>query len=128
VTVETPCKADPDAWFIGKDGKQYRDDDVLTMSEASEAVKHLDPADLGFGEAWEDALAGALEAAAEEKTRQALIRRRKARDACYECPVRLPCLDVRLETKIEHGTWGGYYEEQLRVLERERETQRLRHP
>ena len=58
--------------------------------------------------------------------RAALIRRRKARDAChFECPVRLRCLALGMqEENIDYGTWGGYYAEerqQIQALIKERE-------
>lgn len=53
-----------------------------------------------------------------EETRQALVRRRQAREACYGCPVRNGCLRTALETRPSAGTWGGYYEEELRKLYR----------
>lgn len=119
MTVLTPCSDpanDPNDWFIEKDGKQYRDDEVLTEDE----VHALSDDGNGGIKPYEEVVT-ALEQAMDEKIRLALIRRRKARDACYECPIRTQCLGQRLETKIEYGTWGGYYPEELRKIEDERD-------
>lgn len=40
---------------------------------------------------------------------------REARQICAACPVRLPCLAWAVETRTDHGLWGG-----LAPLERKR--------
>lgn len=90
MTYQTPCQNpdnDPNDWFIGRDGKQYPDDPFDTEEQSEAAAK-----------------------------REALIRRRRARAACYECYFRMQCLDIALEDHESHGTWGGYYEEELRQI------------
>src|SRR5690242_2067929 len=99
----TPCQAgDPEDWFIGKDGLQYHD-------EPFEKIL-LDP---------DNPDAGHVTVA--EQKRQALIRRRQAKEACLSCPVRLECLSIAIEDAPPYGTWGGYYEEELRAIRAERE-------
>lgn len=57
--------------------------------------------------------------AADDK-RTALIRRRQARQACRtDCEFRRQCLAAALDERPTHGTWGGYYSEELRALYRE---------
>lgn len=125
MSVETPCSDpsnDPNDWFIEKDGKQYRDDDPLTVDEFLAAMA---PLFTNHAKPDRDAIEAVINEAVAEKIRLALIRRRKARDACYECPIRAACLGQRLEARIEFGTWGGYYPEELRKIEEERDA-RLR--
>jgi Transcription factor WhiB len=114
VTTETPCSTgDPEDWFLEKDGKQYRDDPILTSDECDALWDTVDP-NLSAEEV--DRIVDEAEA---EKIRLALIRRRKARDACYDCEIRLGCLNQRLEQRVEYGIWGGYYPEELRKIEEE---------
>lgn len=57
------------------------------------------------------------DAMTEDEQREALQRRRRAKDSCFtECPVRTQCLDLALRDQPSHGTWGGYTEEELRKL------------
>lgn len=88
MTYQKPCASqenDPDDWFIGKDGRQYPDEE-------------LEP----------------------EAEKAALVRRRHAKDACFvDCLVRTRCLQLALDRPEPHGTWGGYYEEELRVIRTE---------
>lgn len=115
VTYETPC-SDPakrDDWFIARDGKQYPDDEFLTDREKE--ILETAAADNGI-----DAEEFVAEAEDEIK-RQRLIRRRQARDACYECYFRTDCLNTVLgDDTIRHGTWGGYTEEQIREIRAEK--------
>jgi hypothetical protein len=116
--IQTPCSDpsnDPNDWFIEKDGKQYRDDSVLPEEQVKAILISAHGHDLSEAEAL-----ALVDAAEDEKIRLNLIRRRKARDACYDCPIRLECLGQRLEAKIEFGIWGGYYPEELRKIEDER--------
>lgn len=109
MSVETPChEGNPEDWFIRRDGRQYDDDEVVdevVWREACAENPDEDPV----------AIYKRLEA---KILRDATIRRRKAREACYTCPVRLSCLTVALEQRPSSGTWGGYYEEELRKLTR----------
>lgn len=50
--------------------------------------------------------------------RDALVRRRKAKDGCYECPIRTECLEKALGRGETKGTWGGHYEEEIEILRR----------
>ena len=44
----------------------------------------------------------------------------RAKIVCAGCPVRQSCLDFALETGQEFGIWGGYDEDERRVLRRSR--------
>ena len=131
MTYHVPCSDEEkrDDWFIAKDGKQYPDDEFLTDSQKAvirQTVVENQEVPLPHFEL-EDEVLATIADAEEEAKRQALIRRRKAHDACYECYFRLDCLDVALnDDTIRSGTWGGYYEEQLKVLRAERNKIRRR--
>ena len=114
---------DPDDWFIGRDGKQYPDDVLYTLTEAENEAKArgLDPDDASVvAEVFEEVLA--------ERTREQLRRRRHAKDKCYvECKMRLECLSRALRIEdgplalppanlIEYGTFGGYFEEERKQI------------
>jgi WhiB family redox-sensing transcriptional regulator len=44
-----------------------------------------------------------------------------ARRVCATCPVKEPCLEYALESRIDHGVWGGCSErERRRILKRRR--------
>jgi hypothetical protein len=129
VTYQTPCQNpenNPDDWFIGRDGKQYPDDDLLTEAGVedifTEVRSRITPEEDGYVEEADKAIARA-EAQAK---REALIARRKARAACYECYFRGRCLDIALDNVETHGTWGGYYEEELRQIRNARDARRNR--
>lgn len=125
-----PCRRpenDPDDWFIGRDGKQYSDDELIGVEARARAA----------GEALEAAPDGllvgdyllianrAIQAAENEALRKALARRRQARDKCHvECILRLHCLDAGLEDP--NGTWGGYYAEERRQIVAVRDERRSR--
>lgn len=127
MTYQNPC-TDPekrDDWFIAKDGKQYPDDEFLTNEEkddlASDAARMVENALNEDRRPYPEVLGELVADAEDELKRQALIRRRKARDACYECYFRVECLDIAMsDDTIKSGTWGGYYEEQLKVIKAER--------
>lgn len=132
MTYSHPC-TDPekrDDWFIAKDGKQYPDDEFLTDdqkddlgSAAARMVENQTAGDRTFSEMYEEL----VEDTEEELKRQALIRRRQAKDACYTCYFRMDCLDIAMrDDTIKSGTWGGYYEEQLKILKTERNRRRKR--
>lgn len=121
MTYSHPC-TDPekrDDWFIGKDGKQYPDDEFLTHEEKGVIIQAAMDNDANASEM--------IEEVEDEMKRQALIRRRQAKDACYECYFRTDCLDIAMrDDTIKSGTWGGYYEEQLKILKTERNRRRKR--
>jgi hypothetical protein len=122
MSLKTPCSDgvnNPDDWYIGRDGKQYTDDDLLT-DEVRQAI--LDEANrqeltgeprIEFIEKSQDRFEG-------DAKRENLRRRRKAREKCHDgCYFRLTCLDLALRNVETHGIWGGYTEEELRELRRE---------
>ena len=43
----------------------------------------------------------------------------RAKAVCASCPVRQPCLTFALATRQEFGIWGGYDEDERRVLHRQ---------
>jgi len=49
---------------------------------------------------------------------RALAEIRRAKTVCAGCPVRLPCLKFALATGQEFGIWGGYDENERRLLRR----------
>ena len=113
--MSTPCKTgDPDDWFVRPDGKQYPFDEILDHAERRRiALSVLARADES-AESLLERREAAIRAAERSHRRAALIRRRKAREACHlECPVRTQCLELAMETRPGSGTWGGYYEEEL---------------
>lgn len=123
-----PCQVSksPDDWFIGRDGKQYPDDEFLGVekrAQVAEKAAGAMPANTPFQER-EEVIANAIFDAEDAVRRAAITRRRHARDACHvECYRRLECLSQGLE--IPHGTWGGYYEEERREIVKLREEKRL---
>lgn len=44
----------------------------------------------------------------------------EAKRICAQCPVKDPCLEYALETKQQHGVWGGKSEGELILLRAER--------
>jgi WhiB family redox-sensing transcriptional regulator len=44
----------------------------------------------------------------------------RARQICFECPVRMECLEYALEYRIDHGVWGGASERERRRILRSR--------
>lgn len=56
----------------------------------------------------------------------ALAQARRAKAVCAHCPVRLRCLAFALDTHQEYGIWGGYDENERRVLHRHRRRQDIR--
>lgn len=123
----TPCQRpenDPDDWFIGKDGKQYSDDEILSPERVAEirqaihdnAEHYTDPT---------AAADAAVDRAEERATKAALTKRRHARDKCHlECILRLQCLGAGLD--VSHGTWGGYFEEERREIVKLRDERQRR--
>lgn len=46
----------------------------------------------------------------------------RARKICRDCPVAAPCLEYALDSRIDHGVWGGCSErERRRILKRRRD-------
>jgi hypothetical protein len=119
MTYQTPCRAENrDDWFISKDGKQYQDDELVSDQDVADHLNKVDPHGTRSEAEFVHVL-GNLEAQA---LKDALRRRRHAKDACHtDCYFRLQCLGMALEDPAQagHGTWGGYYEEELRELRKE---------
>ncbi|MEU3793995.1 WhiB family transcriptional regulator [Streptomyces fructofermentans] len=46
----------------------------------------------------------------------------RAKALCQGCPVRTECLAYALDSRIEHGVWGGMTERERRALLRRRPT------
>lgn len=116
MTVKTPCRDpenNPDDWFIGRDGKQYPDDELVTEEDLAAHLAEVDP----HGTRSTEEVARIFERLKSDARRDALQRRRHAREACHEdCYFRTNCLDLAMRNVMEHGTWGGYFEEDLRGL------------
>jgi WhiB family transcriptional regulator, redox-sensing transcriptional regulator len=51
---------------------------------------------------------------------RAMAETQQAKAICARCQVRQPCLACALATGQAHGIWGGYDEEERRVLHRQR--------
>ena len=114
MTDQACCTAkdvDPEDWFIGRDGLQYPDEPFTASDEEIQEVITT--------RRWEG-IANAVEHARGyvigQKRRDALIRRRRAKQACFDCPMRLQCLQFSLDNRIPYGTFGGYYEEERREI------------
>ena len=121
MTDKTPCSENPDQWYTERDGRRYDDESLLTKAQINHAVEGIPMDNI---EAIDEAVDLALDAA----TKQRLIERRQARDACFGCSVRLQCLDLALKRREQYGIWGGYFPEQRRAIEREldrREAERV---
>lgn len=117
--MNKPCADpanDPNDWFISRDGKQYSDDDFLTDDDRIEILERANE----FGLEGEERIAfieSAQDDLEAEAKKDALRRRRWAKDKCFvECYFRLHCLDRALREQPSHGTWGGYDEDELKVL------------
>lgn len=124
----TPCSApdvDPDDWFIGKDGRQYPDDELVSDAEILDHEARLRAAldDVSLSDVDTPSLDEIRIDLEAQALKANLVRRRHAKDKCHvECPVRLQCLSIALGengTGIPlRGTWGGYYEEELAEIRR----------
>lgn len=118
MTHLAPCQRpenNPDDWFISRDGKQYADEDLITEDDVAAHLAEVDPNGTATVEEV-DKIWDRLEANAK---REALRDRRHAKEACRECYFRTDCLGKAIEEGHGHGTWGGYYEEELRSLRSE---------
>lgn len=117
--MSTPCadpENDPNDWFITLHGKQYNDEVFVTESEKLRMAKTvLWRAGEPVAE-HQDRVDRAVAALERERRRKALQKRRHAREKCRQCPIRQECLDTALEKQIEHGTWGGLFEEERRRI------------
>jgi WhiB family transcriptional regulator, redox-sensing transcriptional regulator len=54
------------------------------------------------------------------KTGLGLVEIQEAKEVCSRCPVRPACLTFALDTRQGYGIWGGYDEEERRMLLRQR--------
>lgn len=117
---------DPQDWFIRSDGKQYSDDEFLTEAERRGIARSVLPIVGETSEEHEARVSSAINAAIGNRRRAALVRRRKAKEACWSCPLRQQCLEMALERNEVHGTWGGFYEEELREIRQEQARRRRR--
>lgn len=109
-----PCAqpdADPNDWFIDRHGQQYSDIPWLSRDEKEK----LEAAMAEQGMSRLQQISGVARTEARRK-REALIARRHAKEACYECPIRTSCLEGALERREPRGTWGGLYEEEIQTL------------
>lgn len=117
--LRLPCReGDSDDWFISKDGKQYPSDDLLSdgirkaILDEANRLELQDDDRVAFIEKAQDR--------AEADAKRAELRdRRHAKEACQSCLFRTRCLDMVLDGDFQHGTWGGYYEEEIREIRRE---------
>lgn len=129
MTYQTPCSSpqnDPNDWFISRDGKQYADDEFLTEDEAARVRRSVlrKPGESEYDH--ETRVDAALRQAESARKRKAIQKRRHAKEACFDCYFRTSCLDRALDEEQTHGTWGGYYEEELRQIRSERARRRRR--
>lgn len=53
------------------------------------------------------------------QTGEAEVRIARAKKVCGDCPVRQDCLEFAITTNQEYGVWGGFSEEERRVIRRE---------
>ena len=127
--TNTPCNspdADPQDWFIRSDGKQYSFDQFLTDAEKAGVARSVLPIGGETFEEHEARVKSATKAAESNRRRAALTRRRKAKEACFTCPIQDSCLGQALDRGETHGTWGGYLEEELAEIRREQARRRRR--
>ena len=54
------------------------------------------------------------------KTGRAVEEIQRAKAVCASCPIRQPCLTFALDTHQGYGIWGGYDEDERRVMLRQR--------
>ena len=57
------------------------------------------------------------------KTGLAVAEIQQAKAVCARCPVRRSCLTFALDTHQGYGIWGGYDEDERRLLLRQRRTE-----
>lgn len=119
--LRLPCKESdtPDDWFIGRDGKQYPSDDLLDDDIRRAILEEANALEL-TGEERVTFIEKAQDRAEASAKKDALRRRRHARSECHDsCLFRTRCLGLAIEGEEIHGTWGGYYEEEIREIRRE---------
>lgn len=126
MSTALPCEDNPDDWFIGRDGRQYVDDEFLTDDERKRIAKSVLRIEGESDEDHRDRVDAAIEAGERSRRRAEIVKRKEARASCYGCPVRLHCLDLGLSIEMPHGTWGGHFEEQIRAMQREIKQRRRR--
>lgn len=120
--IRLPCReeGEPDDWFIRHDGRQYAGDEYLTQEErdriSDEVMAVAAEDDILTVEEARDAADRAIDRAEEAAKTALLRRRRRARQACYDCLLRTRCLDLAIKGDERHGTWGGYYEEEIKQI------------
>lgn len=127
--TQSPCarpENDPQDWFIRADGKQYTDDEFLTEDERSGVARSVLPIGGETAEEHEDRVKRALTAANNNRKRAALARRRTAKSLCGECPIKESCFAQALDQGQQHGTWGGFFEEELAEIRKEQARRRRR--
>lgn len=109
---KTPCQqGDPEDWFIDRRGLRDDDEALVTFEEAEYETRAAERPESEVADVFEEMHA--------ERAKARLATRRHAKDACFtECSVRTQCLATALEIRPSHGTWGGYYEEELGKLYR----------
>lgn len=117
--LRLPCReGNSDDWFIDRHGKQYADEELLT-EEVREAI-HTEAERLELvGEDRVEFVEKAENRAEADARRDALRTRRQAKQACHDCLLRTRCLEAAIDGDIQHGTWGGYYEEEIKEIRRE---------
>lgn len=113
-----PCHESPEDWFLARDGRQYPDDELVSTDEQYDIAEEMLLAD---PEVTQEAYELRLETLEADRKAAALVRRRHAKDACFTCYFRLQCLTLAIDGVERHGTWGGYYEEELREIRRLRD-------
>lgn len=117
--LRLPCReGDPDDWFLSKDGKQYPSDDLLDDDDRIAILEEANRLELR-DEARVEFIEKAQDRAEADARRAALQRRRHAKEDCFGCLLRTRCLQMAIEGDFQHGTWGGYYEEEIREIRRE---------
>lgn len=122
---DTPCSlGNPDDWFITQVGKQYPSDPLLTNEEEARVAKAVLVRDGETDEEHAARVHSALMAARGDRRRANLGRRRRAKEACFSCPIMTACLEQAIEQGAPHGTWGGYYEEEIEQIRRRRTRRR----
>lgn len=115
--LRLPCReGDPDDWFISKDGKQYPSDELVTSDEA---LAHLEEEHPGWRNSSVEEIEKIVDRLEADAKTASLRRRRHAKEDCQGCLFRTRCLQMALEGDFQHGTWGGYYEEEIREIRRE---------
>lgn len=112
----TPCsrpEAEPNDWYLDRHGQQYSDDPWLTTDQKEKLEAEM--AERGLTRLQQISGIARIEA---QLKREALSRRRRAKEDCYQCPIRTECLERALGRGETKGTWGGHFEEEIEILRR----------